>query len=354
MSKQFDKLLKVLHTQGFRIGFLEETDLEAHRLFVEKNWPQIPLRHNPAFNRWKFRDPIGDRSMNLVVCKKDNEIVGQIGYLYSKLSLDGNIYDAYWGSNFRVNDELLALGIGAGLEIFASKHLPVILGNTPTPDALKYKKQLGYSILDGPRTMMLPLRIDHVAGLKVPDKFKSLIPVAAALLNPFIMGIRKIQGLGHNDTWTGGDAASVFPRIQLRQQSHTLPHIVHDLEFLNWRLNPPLITPDLRPYVALSEADPKEYAIFRITKRILYIHDYCFASSGSFLGFLKYVLRTHPTEKMYTVQFFANNTEEEQLFRPLGCIGFRRKSIITGYSDQPLFANVTKMYVDLYDGEGNL
>ena len=351
---QFEKLLKILTTQGFIFEFLKESDIEAHQKFVSKNWPNKPFRYHLTYNSWKFKPVQKERLMNLIVCKVGDEVVGQIGYVYGRFYKDGKLYDAYWGSNFKVNDELKSLGIGAGLEIFASRYFKVLLSNTPSNEALKYKKQLGYSLLEGSRTVALPIRINHLIGLKTPAHLKKYIPAISFFANPLLLMIRKIQTIFTSDTcWIPGDVDALFERIKNKQDKIKQVHIKHDIEFLKWRLNPPSEIPGIKPEILIHSKNANEYVVFRSSEKIIYLYDYCFSSTKSVLSFLKYILLKRPSSKINSIMLQANNVDEERLFKKHGCIFFRTKSVITAFSKESIFADTTSMYIDLYDGEGD-
>ncbi len=352
--KQFEKLLKVLTMQGFTIEFLQEADLDAHRRFIIRNWPKVPLRYDLTYNTWKFRTANGERLMNIVVCKMGDEIVGQIGYIHGRLPVNGKLYDVYWGANFKVNEELKSMGIGAGLEIFAARYFPVLLSNTPSNDALKYKKQLGYKLLDGARTIMIPIRANHVAGLKMPDQYRKYLPLITGLANPVMWSARRAQMLFKGRNWETASEQTVLERVTKKQATLTRLHITHDKDFLNWRLNPPAEIPNIKPNVVVSSGNDREYVIFRVSNQIVHLYDYHFGSSGSVLSFLKYLLATFRSEKINTVQCYANNAAEEALFKKIGCIALRTRCVVTAFSQEGIFDSETHMYVDLYDGEGNL
>ena len=351
---QFEKLLKVLALQGYEIGFLQEVDVEAHREFIIRNWPKLPLRYNLSYNLWRFKPANGERFINIVVCKSGNEIVGQIGYVRGKIKIGNDLLDAYWGANFKVNEELISMGIGAGLEIFAAKYLPILIAYAPTPDAQKYKKQLGYQLIEGAKVMMLPLRVNHVVGLKTPDRFKKYIPILAALSNPVLVTARRLQALLYKNQWVIADENAVVDRVKMKQDQIGFLHCVHDKEFLKWRLNPPTEVPNVKPQVIISGVNEREFVIYRIANGNVYLHDYYFQTSGSLLSFVNHVFQKHGAHKINTIQCYANTQVEENIFKNPGSIGLRRKAPITAFSQQNTFDGVTKMYVDLYDGEGNM
>ena len=339
------KILAVLGSQGYSFSFFTPADVTAHKTFVEKNWPGTITRSNYDYNKWKY----GTRAdgINLLLCKKDDRIIGQIGYIPATINIAGKVYDCVWGCNFKVEGDYKELGIGAALEIFASQHFPVILGNTPSKDSIKYKQALGYKFLDGPRILMFPVKTGHLLQLKGQSLPQAVLSAVSLLADPLLKIYNNVRFPPTRNSWQLSDEQGIAARIDTKERSLTIPHIVHDERFLQWRCNLP---PDLRPKAKILAytTDNSSYAIYSLTGRVLNIYDYFFANTGLLRSLMAHLL-TVPG--ISTLRIQANSDEEEQMLHKYGFIPFRQKTVITAWSKDRLFDAFDKMYVTAYDGD---
>lgn len=339
----------MLEARGFSFSFLSEADIEAHKAFVARNWPRAVTRSNYEYNTWKY-GLRADGSINLLLCKKGNEVIGQIGYVPGTLSVDGGRYDCVWGCNFKVEDAYRELGIGAALEIYASNIFPIILGNTPSADSIKYKRSLGYKMLEGPGVMMFPVKADHLLQLKGRKLPVAVLQVAAAVANPVVITYNKLRLPTAASGWLQTNEHGISERIALKEKDVTAPHIVHDEAFVQWRVNLPAVFRE-KAKMFVSSADDHSYAITSIAGKVLNIYDYYFANKAVLKSFLK---QASDIAGISTIRIQANSNDEEVLLRKSGFIPFRNKAVITAYSRNGLFDKADKMYVTGYDGDVDL
>jgi hypothetical protein len=340
------KILSMLEARGFSFSFLSEGDVEAHRDFVARNWPNAVTRSNYEYNKWKYGTR-ADGSINLLLCKKDGQIIGQIGYIPARLSIAGKVHDCVWGCNFKVDGAYKELGIGAALELYAAGIFPVILGNTPSADSIKYKRSIGYKFLEGPRVMMYPVKADHLLQLKGRKLPGVVLQVASAMANPVLAAYNTLRLPARSDTWAQTGETGVAERIAVRQSHIPVPFIVHDEPFLQWRCNLPA---GLREKARLFvyPGDELSYAICSVSGKVLNVYDFCFADSSVLRSFIK---QASSIEGISTIRIQANSSEEESLLRRSGFIAFRNKAVITAYSREKLFELFDKMHVDGYEGD---
>lgn len=351
---KFDRILKVLAGQGYTFELLKKEEAGLHADFIKSVWPNSKTRGDFQINNWKLNRGRDTDTINLLVCKKDNQIIGQMGYIPVTITINGHLHDAVWGCNFRVLDSYKDVGIGAAIEIFATKLFPILLGNTPTEEAMKFKKGLGYKFLDGPRIMMFPVKSDYLLQIKTPAKLKRLVPIASAFINP-ILSFRqwlKFGSFGKYE-WIAADEAGIAGRMKKFRETISLPHTIHDEAFINWRCNPPANYKQ-KPQICILKNDENSYCIYNITNGILSLYEYCFNSKEAFYSFIGNTIRKEASKNVTTIRTYANTEKEENMFKQAGFIGLRRKCIITVYNNDNLFADIDKMYVDLYDSDGDL
>jgi hypothetical protein len=344
-----EKILGILEAQGYSFSFLSKDDVLKHKEFVERNWPGAVTRSDYQYNSWKYGKR--DKSINLLVCKKDGNIIGQIGYVSARVSIRGSEHDCAWGCNFKVDEGYRDIGIGAALELYAATHFSIILGNTPSDPSIKYKKAIGYKFLDGPVTMMLPLRADHVLQLKTPPALQHLIPAVSALVTPIIKLLNRAR-LQNNSSgkWLAASAKHIAARIARKEQGLALPHIIHDNRFLEWRCKPPegiRTSPEMLVY----DGDDVSFAIFSISGKVLNIYDFMFGDADVAKSFIKELCKDKTAS---TIKILANDENEVALFRKLGFIAFRTRAVITAYSRERYFDREHAMHVTLYDGDGDI
>lgn len=350
-TNKYDRVLALLIRQGYSFSFLTANDIPFHQAFVQRNWPGAVTRGIFEYNRWKLGER-EDGSINLLICKKDGNIIGQIGYVPQQIVINKEIHDCYWGCNFMVDAEYKGAGIGAALEIFARQYFSIILGNSPTTDSLKYKKRLGFRNIDGATTMMLPFRADHFIRLKLNSLNKSVKGILSTIINPFlsVFWSTKLSSVT-NKTWQQTRIEDIEPIITNKQQSISIPYILHDHFFLIWRLNMPEQFKQNTPNVLLSESK-RSYFIYKRNGNIISLYDFHFSSQQELASAIKYLYKAE--QGATTIKVFANNKHEEALFKKAGFFAFKTKGIVTAYSGKGMFNSVNKMHVDIIDGDGDI
>jgi predicted N-acetyltransferase YhbS len=350
-ASKYDKVLALLIKQGYTFSFLTADDIPLHHAFVQRNWPGAITRGNFEYNKWKLGER-EDGSINLLVCKKDGNIIGQIAYVSQQIVINKEIHDCYWGCNFMVDAEYKGIGIGAALEIYAKQYYPIILGNSPTTDSLKYKKQLGFKNIEGATTMMLPFKADHFVRLKLHNLNHGLKGLVSSAINPFLSIYWNIKlSSASTKAWQQTTIEEVKSLIANKQQAMSIPYILHDNSFLNWRLNMSEQFRQSEPNVLVSE-NKSSYLIYKRNGNIISIYDFHFPSQQELKSVLKYL---HQTESgITTIKLFANNNQEEILFKKNGFFSFKTKGVVTAYSEKGLFDSFSKMHVDIIDGDGDI
>lgn len=350
-ANKYDKVLALLIKQGYTFSFLTVDDIPLHQAFVQRNWPGAITRGNYQYNKWKLGER-EDGSINLLVCKKDGNIIGQIAYVPQQIVIDKEIHDCYWGCNFMVDTEYKGAGIGAVLEIYAKQYFPIILGNSPTTDSLKYKKQLDFKNIEGATTMMLPFKADHFIRLKLTNLNHGLKGLVSSAINPFLSIYWNIKlSSAQGKIWKQATIKEIEPLIANKQQAISIPYILHDNFSLNWRLNMPEQFRQNNPNVLVSE-NRNSYLIYKRNGNIISMYDFLFSSQQELNSALKYLYQTE--QGITTIKLFANNNQEENLFKKAGFFAFKTKGVVTAYSDKGLFNFINKMYVDIIDGDGDI
>ena len=350
-TSKYDKVLALLIKQGFTFSFLTAADVPLHQAFVQRNWPGAITRGSFEYNKWKLGKR-GGGSINLLICKKDGNLIGQIAYVPQQIVINKEIHNCYWGCNFMVDAEYKGSGIGAALEIYAKQYFPIILGNSPTTDSLKYKTQLGFKNIQGATIMMLPFKANHFLRLKLHSLNQGLKGLLSSVINPFLnvyWNVKLSSASGKIWKHTGiNDIANLIPN---KQKSIPVPHILHDQSFLNWRLNMPEPFRKNSPNILLSE-NKSSYFIYKRNANIISFYDFHFSSQQDLLSALKYLYKTEPGTT--TIKLFANNKQEESLLKKAGFFSFKTKGMVTAYSEKGLFDSINKIHVDIIDGDGDI
>jgi hypothetical protein len=346
-----EKLLDVLIKQGYSFSFLTTDEIELHQEFVKKNWPNSPTRGNFKYNKWKLgvRDA---KSINLLICKKDNKIVGQIGYVPAKVMIDKVAHSCYWGCNFKILDDFKDSGIGAALDIYASTEFPVLLGYNPSPESIKYKKRIGFKYLEGPSTLLFPIKADYLLRLKSPAFLRNAIGLVSFFINPLLKVYTTLKLSAVNAaSWENTSDELIIQRIASKQQLLDKPFILHDTNFIKWRCNPPAEFKG-KPSLLISSKNDKEYVIYYRSGHIINVYDQYFLSAQAVKSFIKVLCAQE--KGATTIKVYANTAGEERIFKKSGFIGLRRKATITAFSAQNLFSNIDSMVMDLYDADGDI
>ncbi len=348
MDKKY-RLLKLLEKNGFAFSFFTMKDEVSRTIFVKRNWPNSKTRYNLDYNNWKFRKNEPGSDLNIILAKKDDEVVGQLGLISAKIKVGDKIEACNWGCNFKVDDLYKNVGLGVGLDLFYQQNGKVLLGNSSTPEAEKYRKAIGADLLEGPATLMLPVKAQHLVSLKVKSP---RIVKSSGIINPLLRSYLLLKTRkGKTAHWTTATAQQIQQRIDERRSKITIPHIVHDADFIKWRCNPPTA---FKPATQLliNNSDEKSYVIYSVSGRVLNLYEYHFQTGKSLASFLKHLL--HKEKSIFTVKAYANTFEEETLLKKTGFIALKTKCVISVYSEDNLQHGFTKMHVDLYDGDGDI
>ena len=347
--KNAEKILGILKNQGYSFAFLVKDEVPLHKEFVERNWPGAGTRGNYEYNSWKYGTR-GD-AINLLVCKKDGKIIGQIGYVQARVWVNGSVHNSAWGCNFKVDESYRDVGIGAALELYAATQFPIILGNTPSAPSIKYKKAIGYQLLDGPVTMMLPLAADHVLQLKTPEALRGWMPLASVIITPFLRLLNRMR-LRNNagGRWLSSPPGDIATRIMQKERALAVPHIVHDTDFLKWRCKP-IEGVRASPEMLMHDGDDASFAIYSASGKLINLYDFSFSSIDVAKSFIKLLSANTAAS---TIKVLANGEDEVALFRKLGFIPFRTRAVITVYARDKNFDSERAMYVTLYDGDGDI
>ncbi|RYE26326.1 MAG: N-acetyltransferase [Sphingobacteriales bacterium] len=346
--RKYEKVLNFLMKDGYSFSFLCEQDIPLHKAFVERNWPGAVTRGSFDYNKWKLGTR-ADGNINLLVCKKDGQIVGQISYIAQQLVIDGQTHDCYWGCNFMVDAAYKGAGIGAALEVYALKYFPIILGNAPTLDSLKYKEAIGFKTLVGPTIMMLPLKADYFLKLKLHGSNKNVLRLISTAVNPFMSVYWSVK-FANAAVWKQTTIEEILPLIRTKQEYLDAPHVLHDNNFYAWRFNTP--QQFKKKEVEILRSDKGSYFIYKRSAALVYLYEFHFTNQQQLRSALKYIWKTE--RDATTIKVFANSTGEQSFFKKAGFFSFRTKGLVTAYSEKGLFNNVERMHVDIIDGDGDI
>jgi hypothetical protein len=347
------RLLNVLIKQGFSFSFLKKSDEEAHIDFVKRNWPNSPRKADFFYNTWKYAKRSNDE-INIVVCKFNNAIVGQIGLLPSKIVIKNQVHDCFWGCNFMIDKIYKNIGLGAAIEIYAMENYSMIAGTSPSEESNKYKQKLGWITLDGATCFFFPIKINDFLKIKQFSKgVVKVIDFASIFINPLWTVFNNIRlGLPGAQKWASSDQETIIKRIANRKKKSEIPYILHDKNFMDWRNNPPEYAKREMKFLVSENSD--SYIVYVVSGNRISIFEHFFESKKDFASGLRFLMKKERTAAIGLLKIFANSEFEINLFKSFLLKPLNTKKNFSVYSKENLFEGINKVHVDLYDGDGLL
>ncbi len=347
------RLLNVLIKQGFSFSFLKKSDEEAHIEFVKRNWPNSPRKADFFYNTWKYGSR-GNDEINIVICRFNGAIVGQIGLLPSKIVIKNKVYDCFWGCNFMIDQIYKNIGLGAAIEIFAMENYPMIAGTSGSEESNKYKQKLGWITLDGATSFFFPVKINDLLKIRQFSKgVVKIIDLASIFINPLWTLFSTARfGLYGSQKWAFANQKIIVERIASRKKKLDIPYILHDKNFMDWRNNPPEYAKREMKYL-VSESNGS-YIVYVVSGNRISVFEHFFETKKDFASGIKFLLKKERNTSIGLLKIFANSDSENQLFKSFLLKPLKTKKNFSVYSKDNLFDGIEKVHVDLYDGDGLL
>jgi GNAT superfamily N-acetyltransferase len=323
----------------------------AHSQFTAKMWPAKRRRRVPAYNRWKFRGPASGSVDGLLLALSDGEVIGQLGLIPVMVRAGSETRKAQWACDLMVDSSARRKGIGSLLLKAAMARDCLTLGSNPSPAADVTMTKLGFRPIAGPRIMVLPLRLNHVLSWKIPAALSATIPAISKLGQPIVSlryrSLARSNRLADVSECHWQEVASL---IASRQARLTVPHVVHDSEFLSWRCKG---LEDFASEMSAIRTDSGAYAIVGQSSPYFYVYDWWAPDQDECLALFQASFTMAKKAGSLTIQVLAQDQGEEQWLRHMGFLGMRHPFKIISYPPDFL-SNSQSFHYSIYDSDGNL
>ena len=285
----------------------------------------------------------------LLVAVMNDKIIGQFGLIPVKIKAGYKELDAQWACDLMVDSSIRQMGIGSMLLAVSMERSIVSLGSEPSPAADTAMARIGFSPLQGPLQMVLPLQVGHVLGWKLQGHWRPLLKPAAALLQP-LWGFRTRRLSRYKTAGvTVGSLEDLIPRVQKRQESITLPYVLHDEAFLRWRFSSPIPAP-----IQILLSQEGGFATCEATPSYFYVYDWHASSSSETSALFARITTLALKAGSQTILVYANNVREKDLLRDFGFLAQRSRVKVIVHPRFALPPDQDGFHYRIYDSDGNL
>jgi hypothetical protein len=340
-----------LPNQDIKVIPYSEEFSAAHREFATKMWPNKRRRREEEYQRWKFRGPAQGNVDGLLLAVAENRVVGQLGLIPCFLRFGNTVYPCQWVCDIIVDSSLRRGGVGTLMLKTAMARDMVTLGSNPSPSADITMTRAGFRPLNGPRVMVLPLKLDYVLGWVIPASLKKMIPVVSMVGQP-VAAYRSRSLAKRNPTSSVASSGweEILPLIDARQRASGHPHVLHDRAFMQWRCS------GLTGYTAPLETlrTDNGFAVVGAANPSYSVYEWAAPNKEEFHALFRAIYAKAAVAGCEIVSAFANEAREEQWLREVGFMGMRTRVNVICYPPEKLIPEYDRFYYSIYDSDGNL
>lgn len=286
----------------------------------------------------------------MLIAITDNKVVGQLGLIPVKFRHENRTYNAQWACDLIVDPDHRKTGIGNKLFAEAMSRDMVSLGNNPSPRAEKVMLSIGFKPLQSGRTMVFPINVKHIMNWALPEKLKFSIPVAGRIIQPYY-SFKKNSLLKYESDFKTTDWYELTELISASQESFDYTGIVHDKDFMSWRVDGMKnYTSDIKSIIN-SEGS---YALHSGFKPYYQVYEWYCRDETELKKMLSEITREAVKDGAQTIQIVANSPDEERMLHKAGFIRSRNIERIIYHSDRLSIDSKVKFHFTLYDTDLNL
>ncbi len=324
--------------------------VKYHEDFALKVWPDKRKRRDENYIRWKFRASQKGEVSGLLLALSKNRILGQLGLIPVKLKFNQKIYEAQWACDLMVDPEFRKRNIGRKLLEVAVERKIFTLGNNPSPEAERVMKNFGFQQVESGRTMFFPIKSLNLLKWVIPDKINFIKPMLNLFVQPYftfkIHKILKEKSNFFNCTWR-----DIIELIDSEQSEHSYTGILHDEDFLKWRMDG---ISNFTNKPGVSRTSSGNFVIKMPFPPFLNVYDWSCKKFADIRETCAYLVNAAVINKNEIIQMIANDTFQEKSLRRIGFIGARNIEKIIYFSKAERFGRNVKFNFSLYDSDVNL
>ena len=333
------------------VSYAEEYE-RSHCEFAGRMWPTKRRRSNAVYNRWKFRGKSVGPVEGLLLCIIEGKVVGQLGLIPATVRIGEELFSCQWACDLMVDSSVRRKGIGSLLLASAISRDVITLGSNPSAAADVTMARVGFKPLNGPRIMVLPLKMGQVLRWKTPKSLSRAIPFLSLVGQPLAtLRCRTLEKAKPRIDAVSCRWQDVIDFIAARQATLTDPHVCHGEEFLRWRCSGLVgLSPELRAIKTTSGG----FAIVGAAPPYFYVYDWSASEREDFIAIFHLVYQLAREAGSETIQALAQDSEEETWLKDANFIGLRQPFKIISYPAEKLASRYQRFRYSIYDSDGNL
>lgn len=284
----------------------------------------------------------------LAVC--NNKVIGQLGLIPVKLKYGNEIHDAQWACDLVVDSEFRRHKIATKLFSEGFQRDAITLGNNPSPAADVMMRSIGFKPIRSGRKMTLPIKTEALVRIATPKRLKFTVPLLNRFVQPYFT--RKVQKINkEKNIFKAIERENIISFIETRQREINKPQVLHDADFINWRIKG---TEGFAKQLDTSVLPDGSYSIHSDFKPSYFIYDWYCKSFEETRQLISFVMNKALSSESSTIQVIANDTNEENSLSKLGFIRSRNIEKIIYFSKNNILNGAESFHFTLYDADINL
>ncbi|MBK8982158.1 MAG: GNAT family N-acetyltransferase [Ignavibacteria bacterium] len=335
---------------GIQITPYSDELVKLHEEFCIKVWPDKKRRRSEKYNRWKFRGKEKGDVNGLLIAVSEGKVIGQLGLIPVRLKYGKEIFDAQWACDLIVDPELRKKGIGNLLFEYGIKRNMVTLGNNPSPNAKALMLSKGFKHIRSAARMTFPLDPSDLLNWVLPSRLKFLSGISGKITMPYF-NIKRKKYKSEKTEFEYCDTIATAPIISLCQTERDQAEILHDIEFLKWRVDG---LENFSHRLETMKSGEKSYAVHSHFHPYYNVYDWNCTDEKLFNDMLSEIFTAAVKSGAKTIQIMANNPIEEKLLKEAGFIRSRNTETVIQSSPGKSIDSAEYFHFSYYDTDNNL
>jgi len=286
----------------------------------------------------------------LLLAVNEGKVIGQLGLIPVRLKYDKEIFEAQWACDLLVDPGLRKKGIGNLLFEDGMKRNMITLGNNPSPKAKSLMLAKGFKHIKSAARMTFPLDPSDLLNWVLPSKLKFLSEISGKILKPYF-NIKRKKYNAEKSEFKYCDAGEIAPIISKYQSERKQAEILHDNEFLEWRVNG---LENFSHRLETMKAREDSYAVHSHFLPYYNVYDWNCSDEKIFIEMLSEIFNEAVKSGAKTIQIMANNPFEEKLLKDAGFLRPRNTETVIQYSPGKSIDSAEYFHFTYYDTDNNL